>query len=217
MPASRAPSAGIATGVALPLARLTMIEPPCFARHSTHAPSSASCAGPSAHGKSVSVFELPSSTRYDHVPPRSASSTVPPASVRNARTEVFAGSVASSVSPLPRRSVLTSDVPRANTIEPVPRSSSALAMPASASTIAHARIMSLHQGERALGAGGQRRDETALAGGLERHDVAEPRKMHVERATTVDRARVLLELRLGQRLAVDEDLRQELQRRDPHP
>jgi hypothetical protein len=61
----------------------------------------ASCAGPSAHGSAVSAFAEPSSGIHDHLPPRSASSTVAPASVRSARTEAFGGIATSSASPLP--------------------------------------------------------------------------------------------------------------------
>jgi hypothetical protein len=46
-------------------------------RQITQRPSFASCAGPSAHGSSLSDVALPSSGIHDHFPPRSTSRTEP--------------------------------------------------------------------------------------------------------------------------------------------
>ncbi len=77
----------------------------------------------------------------DHVPPRSASSTLPPASLRSARTVAFAGSLTTSVSFLPFGSLRYSDVPRWKMIVPPAKSSSARAAEDIAARIASASFI----------------------------------------------------------------------------
>jgi len=122
VPTSRAPTDdGMSSGFADPSFSVTSCDAvPVFARHSTSSPSSESEAGPSAHGSSVGDFVDPSSGSHDQWPPTSTSSTEPFASVRSARTWVFAPSVATSVSPRPRASTRYSDDPRAKMTVPRP-------------------------------------------------------------------------------------------------
>jgi hypothetical protein len=61
------------------------------------------------------------------LPPRSASNTLPRASLRSARTGTFTGSCAITCSCLPRPSLFTSSAPRAKITVAVARSSSGAA------------------------------------------------------------------------------------------
>ena len=157
---------------------------PSRTRHSTHRPSSASWAGPSAHG---SVRERRRRAVERHPRPRAAEigeqHLAGGVGAERAHRRPSSGSVAISVSLLPFGSTFMSDAPRAKMIVPPAKSSSARAPARRAATTTTARRRRITSPVRSARSALFVSEVTnrPLPGDLEQHDVAEPREVDLER------------------------------------